>query len=153
MADTKVGERIDHRVVDRWSCPDGPPFADALCPQRVAARGGGKRDGDEGGEIRRARYPVGGEAGRQGIALLVEDYGFRQRLGRALRNPSVDLSFDEHRVNAAPAIVHRNMTDQLHFPRLGVDLYDRDVHPGRIGRILHLEVVLRPQPRLTGRER
>ena len=66
----------------------------------------------------------------------------------------MDLPLDEHRVDAAPAVVHRDVTDQLGLPGLGVDLHHRDVDAGRIGRILHLEVGLRPQPRLhAGRER
>src|SRR6266567_3313410 len=81
VADTKVGERIDYRVVDRGSGPDGPPFADALRPQGVPVGGGRQRDGDERGEVRRTRHPVGGEAGRQRIAQLVVDDGFEQRLG------------------------------------------------------------------------
>ena len=151
MADAKVGERIDHRVVDRWPCPDRSPFTDALCPEWVSVRGGFKRDGHERGEFRRARHRICGEAGGQGIAQLVVDERFEQRLSGALCDASVDLSLDEHRVDAAPAIVHCYMTDQFHLPGLGVHLYDRDVCTERIGRILHLEIGLRPQPCLHAR--
>src|SRR6516162_65825 len=154
VADTEVGERVDHRVLDRGPCSDSPPLADALGPQWVPVGGGRQRDGDKRGEVRRARYRVRGEAGCLGIAQLVVVEGFVQRLGGALRDSAVDLSLDQHWVDAAPAIVHRDVTDQLHLPGLGVDLHDRDVGAERIGRILHLEVGLRPQPRLyAGRER
>src|SRR6516225_8781547 len=154
VADTEVGERVDHRVLDRGPCSDSPPLADALGPQWVPVGGGRQRDGDKRGEVRRARHRVCGEAGRQRVAQLVIDEGFEQRLGGALRNPPMDLSLDEHRVDAAPAIVHCDVTDQLRLPCLGVHLDDRDMHAERIGRILHLEVGLRLQPRLhTERER
>jgi hypothetical protein len=143
-----VGERIDHGVLDRGPRPDGSPLADPLCPERVPVGGGLERDGDERGEVRRGRHRVCREAGCQRIAQLVIDDGFEQRLGGSLRDPSVDLPLDQHRVDAAPAIVHGDVTDQLRLPRLGVDLHDRDVDTERIGRILHLEVGLRPQPRL-----
>src|SRR5215469_4977989 len=154
VADAEVGDRIDHRVLDRRPGPYGSPLADALGPQRVPVGGGFQRDGDERGQLGRARHRVVGEAGGQGVAQLVVDEGFEQRLGRALRNPPVDLSLDEHRVDAAPAVIHRDVTDQLRLPGLGVDLDDRDVRAERVGRILHLEVGLRPQPRIhAGRER
>src|SRR6516162_10325856 len=153
VADTKMKERVDDRVLDRGSCPDGSPLADALRAQRVPVGGGRQRDGDERGELRRARHRVRGEAGRLGIARLVVDEGLEQRLGGSLRDPAVDLPLDEHRVDATPAVVHRDVTDQLDLPRLGVDLRHRDVDAERIGRILHLEVGLRPQPGLrAGRE-
>src|SRR5215472_19217555 len=148
VADTKVGQRVDHRVLDRGPGPDRSPLADALRPQGVPVGGGRQRDGDERGELRRARHRVGGEAGRLGIARLVVDEGLEQRLGGALRDPAVDLPLDQHRVDAAPAVVHRDVIDQLRLPRLGVDLHHRDVGAERIGRVLHLEVGLRPQPRL-----
>src|SRR6516165_6232282 len=154
VADTEVGERIDHRVLDRGPGSDGSPLADALGPQWVPVGGGRQGDGDERRQLGRARQRVVSEAERQGIAHLVVDEGFEQRLGRALRDPPMDLPLDEHRVDASPAIVHRDVTDQLRLPRVGVDLDDRDVHAERIGRILHLEVGLRPQSRLhAGRER
>src|SRR6516165_6054131 len=154
VADTEVGERIDHRVLDRGPGSDSPPLADALGPQWVPVGGGRQRDGDKRGEVRCARHRVCGEAGCLGIAQLVVLEGFEQRLGGALRDSAVDLSLDQHWVDAAPAIVHRDVTDQLHLPGLGVDLHDRDVGAERIGRIVHLEVGLRPQPCLqAGRER
>ena len=41
VPDTKVRERIDHRVVDRGPGPDSPSLADALRPQWVPGSGGG----------------------------------------------------------------------------------------------------------------
>src|SRR6266568_3910466 len=154
VADTKVGKRIDHRVVDRGPGADCAPLTDALCPERVAVSGSYQRDGVECGQLRRARHRVCGKAGSQGVALLVIDERLIQRLGSALGSPSVDLSLDQHRVDAAPAIVGCNVTDQLHLPGLGVDLHHRDVYTGRICRIRHLEIVLRPQPGFhAGRKR
>src|SRR5258708_2161059 len=40
VAYTKVGERIDHRVLDRRPRADSSPLADALCPQWVPVSGG-----------------------------------------------------------------------------------------------------------------
>src|SRR5215470_2936574 len=133
VADAEVGERIDHRVLNRWPRADSAALADALRPEGVPLRGGDQRHRDERGEVSRARHRICRKAGGQGIAELVVDERFVQRLARALSDPAMDLPVDEQGVDAASAIVDRDVTDELHLPCLGVDLDDSDVHAERIG--------------------
>ena len=43
VADTEMGERIDHRVLDRGPGSESSPLADALGPQWVPVGGGRSR--------------------------------------------------------------------------------------------------------------
>ena len=52
----------------------------------------------------------------------VVDAMLAKRLTEALRDPALDLSFDDHRIYDSADIVHAPVTSHLNFSCVGIDL-------------------------------
>ena len=101
------------------------------------------------------RLPGGGdqvvhECGADAVALAVEGDELHERDAEPLGEPSVDLSFDDGRVDADPAVIDRHhLADgDLTGPRVDVDDHDIDAErEGHVRRVVvgdTLEACLHP---------
>src|SRR5204862_64209 len=66
-------------------------------------------------------------AGEKLAGRIVIYPGFEQRLPDALRDPAMDLAFDQHRLQYIPAIVDRVVSDELDCAGIGVNLHLGDM--------------------------
>ena len=73
------------------------------------------------------------------LTVLVVDRLFDHRLADPLREPAVDLPFDDERVDQMPGVVDGDELEQLRLARLAIDLEHRDVAAERIGVVARLE--------------
>ena len=135
-------ERVDDRVLHRGRRPDGGRLADALRAERVERRRRLGVRGLERRELGRARERVLGERRRERVAVVVVDEVLPQRLRDPRCEAAVHLPVDEQRVEDAPAVVDRDVTQRHHHAGVGVDLDDGDVRAERERRARLLEVVL-----------
>ena len=108
--------------------PDSPmPFA----PSGLSGVGVSVFARLEARQLGRARHRVVHEVRGERVAVVVVDDLLVQRLRDALRDAAVLLAGDEQRVEDPPAVVDRDVTQQLDRAGLGVDLDDRDVRAER----------------------
>ena len=130
-ADRCAGPRdapgVDDRVLHGRGRPDRARLPDPFRAQRVHRR---RRLGVralERRELGRARHQIGHQGRGDGVAGLIEQNLFEQGLGNPLREAAVLLASDQHRVEDAPAVVHRHQAGQADVPGLDIHVDDGDV--------------------------
>src|SRR5215472_11951680 len=109
MTHPQVADCVDDSVLDGRRGADRPGFTYALGAERVVR---GRRDGVVGlepGELVCRRHPVVEQAGGQRDGIAVVDDLLEQRLPGTLRDAAMDLALDQHRIDLAPAVVHRDV--------------------------------------------
>ena len=62
---------------------------------------------------------------------------FEQRLADALRDAAMDLAVDDQRIDRAADVVDRDIIDQRHFSRIGIDLDFADMRAIGVARVEH----------------
>ena len=97
-------------------------------------------------QLGRRRHRVVGEVARDRVAVGVVRDDLVQRLRGALGDPAVLLAADEQRVEDPPAVVDRDVAQQLDLAGLGVDLDERDVATERERGVGPVEVELVGEP-------
>ena len=102
----------------------------------------------EAREVGGARHRVVHERSGQELTVFVVDGFFDHRLADALRQPAVNLSFDDQRIDQVSGIVDRDELQQRRLAGLAIDFEHRDVAAERIGVVRRLEERLVAQARL-----
>src|SRR5262245_23592637 len=140
MADANLGQRIHDGVHHGGWRADSTRFAAALRAEWVVRAGSdGLRD-LERRQIVSARHGVVHVTAREQLsALAVVDAVLEQRLSDALRDSTVDLSLDDHRIDHVAEVITCGECDDGHRARLRIDLDLADVRArgeGKIRRIV-----------------
>ena len=139
VADAQRAERIDHRIRYGSGGCDRAGLADALDAEWVDRRRGHRLIQLEGRQPRRPRERVVHHRAREQLAVVAVDRAFPQRLADPLGDAAVELAVDDHRVDLLADIVHGDIANQVHHPRLLVDLDEGHVGPERecaVGRVV-----------------
>ena len=120
-------QRIHDGIDNRRGGGDRPRLADALYTQRIH---GARRRGFgslEAGKISGASNEVGDQVGVLDLAVVTVDDFLQECLADALRDPTVDLAVDHHRVDPPAAIVDCHVAHDLRCPSFSIDLHNTNV--------------------------
>src|ERR1700752_4695610 len=129
IAYAKMPQRIDDRIADCGGRSDRSTLACPLDAEWIAGRGARKGGGAKGGEKGRPRAAVIEKARGQELAgdTVVDDM-FRKRLADALRQATVHLPLDNHRIDDHAAVVGGIKTAQLDQAGLQIDDDDGEMN-------------------------
>ena len=148
MGDTNVRERVDNSGGERRNRAHVGGFRDAFGTQWMM---GTRGDGVVRFPFRRLHrgwQEVIHERVAQQIALRVKrplvTHGHRKSFGES----TVDLAFDDHRIDARAAVVERVETTHLRFAGGPIDVDDTQIDAERVGEIRWVVVVHGFQARL-----
>ena len=112
--------------------PSVPASPTPLAPSGftgVGVHGGGQL---ESRKVDGARNRVIHERSRHQLAVLVVNHFFDHRLADTLGEATVNLTFDDERIDAIPGIVYREHFEKCRFAGLAVNFEHRDVAAERI---------------------
>ena len=138
-----MADGIDDGGLHRGRTADGAAFADALGAQRVEVRGRLHVDDFEAGQLGGRDERVVGQVGRDRVAVLVVADFLEQGLRSTLSDATVDLAFEQHRVQHAASVVACDLAQQRDLARLRIDFHYRHVRAEReAGRTLEEQRVL-----------
>ena len=115
-------QRVDRRVDDARRRAERAGLAHALGAEWVHRRRRHRRVELEAREVGGARQRVVHERAGQQLPVLVVDGLLDHRLADALRQPAVDLPFDDERVDQIPGVVDGHEFQQRRLAGLAVDL-------------------------------
>src|SRR5207249_12262006 len=106
---------------------DLPRLPDSLYAERVV-----RRRRDRGIRLNPWRLEGRGDeifdqAVREEVPVLVVDGLLEHRLGQALQDSAVDLSFDNHRIDLVAHVIDGVVASDLHLARLPVHIDDADM--------------------------
>src|SRR5579862_6176897 len=121
------GERIGHCASDRAKRTDDRALAAALETAQSCRRRVGVMHLDPRNFERRGYEIVGQRDGARLAGLLVIDKLLKERLADALRDPSDDLSLDHRRIDDGADVFGSNITHDLDFTGLRVDIDHGDM--------------------------
>ena len=142
LGHAEVRHRVDDRVDHRRRGRDRAGLADALDAERVRGRRVTVRSSSNEGISGRGHEVLGHRPGDEVAGLVVQDL-LVQGLGDPERDAAVHLPVDDHRVHHHPAVVDRDVPQQLGLPSRCRPR--RRVGPERPGEVLRV-------PRRDGRE-
>src|SRR6266576_715907 len=103
--DLLAADRVGDGVDDRGGRGDGAGLAAAFDAERVRRAFRHRHADLERGHVVRARHAIIHERAGHELAVLVIDRAFEQRLADPLRDPAVDLTLDDHRIDEDAEIV------------------------------------------------
>src|SRR4051794_11033256 len=132
LGDAEFAEGVHHAVGDAGRAADGAGFAAALGAERIGAAGRGlvQRDHDRRNVVG-ARDAVVLVARGEELAVGIVRYTLIQRLADALRDATMDLAGDQHRVHGDTDIVDGGVAHDAGDAGLGIDLDFTDM--GAVG--------------------
>ena len=139
VLDPEVAHRVEHGVDHRRGRGDGARLADALGPQRVRRRGGGRPVGREVRQVGRPGDEVVDERRRRQRPLVVVDRLLVEGLRDALGEATVHLALDDQRVDDLADVVDADVVADGDPTGLGVDLGRAQVGAVREGEVLGVE--------------
>src|SRR6266581_3707642 len=91
------------------------------------------------------------EVATQDVAILIEGYLFVHGRSESLRQATMNLPFDHHRVDDRAAVIHGHKAPDMYLPGATVDVHDTDVTAKWVRQVGRIIVVDRFQTRLQVR--
>src|SRR5208283_5201843 len=102
-------------------------FPDTFAPERVMRRRGHSFSELPARALERSGQQVVHEGATQAVSVLIERDDLHERHPDTIGEPSVDLPFDDHWVDARATVVDGDETPDLDLTRPGVDVDYTDV--------------------------
>ncbi len=141
-------ESIEHGRGHGGRGRDRPGLADSLYAQRVHRRWGLGPVGLEHRYLGRGGDRIVDERARHELPVGVVMDALVQRLSDRVHDPAVHLPVDQHRIDRRAAVVDRDVLDDLHLARLGIDLDHARVRSEREHEVLRVVERCLLEPRL-----
>ena len=142
MVDAKVGQSVDHGVLNGGHRPDRPGLSDAFHAEGVHLGGRLLDDPFEGRKLDSRHDAIVHEVRRQRCPVVGVSELLHERLGHASGDSAVDLPVDDHRVHDDAGVVTGHVAQDADLAGLAVHLDDAGVHPERKRRLRGLEINL-----------
>src|SRR5690242_3910563 len=101
--------------------------------------------------LHRGRNQVVLEITAKNVTIFVVRYLLVQRRGKSLRQATVNLSLDDHRVDHRTTVIHRHEAANMYLACTTIDIDDTDIATERIGKVGRIVVVDRLKSWLQAR--
>ncbi len=145
MAHANMSQRIDDGVGNRLRRTNGGRFADAFGPNGMMRRWCNGLVCLPVWRLHRGGDQVVLEVAAKDIAIRIKSYLLVHRWSKPLRQATMNLPLDHHRVDDRTAVIHRHEAPNMHLSCATVDVHDTDVATERIREIGRIIVVHRLQ--------
>src|SRR6185369_12534421 len=134
-------ERINHRIHDRRRSADRRRLTDTFRTERMMRRRRDSLVSFPVWRLDRRRQQVIHKAALQNITAFVVLNLLVKRRPEPHRQPAMNLSLDDHRIDDVPTIIDRHKPAYLDLARALVDVYDADVTAERIREIRWIVII------------
>src|SRR5208337_3424244 len=120
-------ERVHHGIHERGRTSDGTRFADAFDAQRIYGRWSDGVAGLDPRNVAGFGQRVVHKLARDELAAVIIDGLFPEGLAEALHDASMDLAFDDQRVEKIAAVIDSDIALDFDGAGFAVDFGDDDV--------------------------
>src|SRR5260221_430047 len=151
MPYANMRERIDNGISNCLRSAHSRRFANTFGPYRMMRRRCNRFIGLPVWCLHRGGDQVVLEVARQNVAILIKRDLLIHRWGKALRQATMDLPPDNHRIDDRTAVIYRHEAAYMHLPGTPVDVHNTDVATERICEVGGIIIVHRLQTRLQVR--
>src|SRR2546426_5070438 len=148
MAYANMSQRVDNGIGNRLRRTNGGRFANTLGSDGVMRRRCNRLIRLPVWCLHRGGDQVVLEVAAVNVAILVERYLFVHCRGQPLRQATMYLPFNDHRVDDCATVIHGHEAANVYFASATVDIHDTNVAAERIRQVGRIVVVHCLQPRL-----
>ena len=136
MANAEWLQRVHHRVDDRRRRSNSGGLANTLCPDWMMRRWGDRMASLPVGRLHRGWDEVIHEGTAETVAILIERNHFHQRHANTVGEATMDLAFDDQRVDLCATVIDRNEAADFNLGGTRVNVDDADVCTEGIGQVV-----------------